>query len=250
MRLWRGADAKMVLYLVGACALQWHVLSFCALAARGTASGDVPAAAAIYGALMSWFLLEYMVGEVVHLWTYDIFAERVGFKLVWGCCAFYPCFYCVGMHALHRGDGTEMPPWAVALTAAVFFLGWALTRGANLQKWTFKVHGAETFLCGLVENRTVPGSGNKVLCSGWWGLSRHINYLGEIVQAVALALPACFVGAPWWAVLLAWLYPLYYVALFVPRQMDDDRLCEAKYGEQVWGEYVRRVPWRIVPGLW
>ena len=67
MRLWRGADAKMVLYLVGACALQWHVLSFCALAARGTASGDVPAAAATYGALMSWFLLEYMVGEVVHL---------------------------------------------------------------------------------------------------------------------------------------------------------------------------------------
>ena len=135
MRLWRGADAKMVLYLVGACALQWHVLSFCALAARGTASGDVPAAAATYGALMSWFLLEYMVGEVVHLWTYDIFAERVGFKLVWGCCAFYPCFYCVGMHALHRGDGTEMPPWAIALTAAVFFLGWALTRGANLQKF-------------------------------------------------------------------------------------------------------------------
>ena len=34
---------------------------------------------------------------------------------------------------------------------------------------------------------TVPGSGGRLLCSGWWGLSRHVNYCGEIVQAVALA---------------------------------------------------------------
>jgi steroid 5-alpha reductase family enzyme len=26
------------------------------------------------------------------------------------------------------------------------------------------------------------GTGDKVLCSGFWGLSRHINYLGEIIQ--------------------------------------------------------------------
>ena len=45
---------------------------------------------------------------------------------------------------------------------------------------------------------------------------------------------------------VTWLYPLYYVALLVPRQMDDDRRCAAKYGA-LWDAYVKRVPYRIVP---
>jgi delta14-sterol reductase len=43
-----------------------------------------------------------------------------------------------------------------------------------------------------------------------------------------------------------WLYPLYYVALLVPRQFDDDRRCAQRYGS-AWEEYCRRVPFRIIP---
>ena len=46
-----------------------------------------------------------------------------------------------------------------------------------------------------------------------------------------------------------WLYPLFYVALLVPRQIDDDRRCAEKYGP-VWDEYRRRVPSRIIPGIY
>jgi hypothetical protein len=60
---------------------------------------------------------------------------------------------------------------------------------------------------------------------------------------VALALPGWLATGS----LVPWLYPLYYVALFVPRQIDDDSKCLQKYGRDVWGEYVRRVPSRIVP---
>ena len=38
----------------------------------------------------------------VHLYTYDLFAERTGFKLFWGCTVFYPFFYCIGMWPLLR----------------------------------------------------------------------------------------------------------------------------------------------------
>ena len=71
----------------------------------------------------------------------------------------------------------------------------------------------------------VPGSNGRLLCSGWWGLSRHINYFGEIMQGVALALPGYVTTGS----LVPWLYPLYYVALFVPRQIEDDEACELKY---------------------
>lgn len=89
----------------------------------------------------------------------------------------------------------------------------------------------------------------RLLCSGFWGLARHINYLGEIVQAVALAIPGTL--APWSLTsLLPWFYPLYYVALFVPRQKDDDEQLRLKYGDSAFEAYVQRVPYRMVPCIW
>lgn len=137
-----------------------------------------------------------------------------------------------------------MSPAAAAGCAALFFGGWAFTRGANMQKFAAK-SGREKFLGGWVPMATVPGSGGRLLCSGFWALSRHVNYFGEIVQAVALALPAALATGS----LLPFAYPAYYVALFLPRQADDDAMCAAKYGA-VWAEYVRRVPYRIVPGVY
>jgi delta14-sterol reductase len=71
-----------------------------------------------------------------------------------------------------------------------------------------------------------------------------VNYFGEIVQGVALALPGWLVSGE----LLPWLYPLYYVALFILRQAEDDEACAMKYGA-AWGRYCAIVPHRIVPGL-
>jgi delta14-sterol reductase len=83
-----------------------------------------------------------------------------------------------------------------------------------------------------------------VLCSGFWGVARHVNYLGEILMASGLAL-----SLGWPTLLGPWLYPLYYVALLGTRERDDDRRCAEKYGA-VWTAYRERVPWRIVPGLY
>jgi delta14-sterol reductase len=43
-----------------------------------------------------------------------------------------------------------------------------------------------------------------------------------------------------------WLYPLYYVALLVPRQIDDDKRCALKYGD-LWQQYTKKVKYRIIP---
>jgi len=193
--------------------------------------------------LFTFFVAEYLNFERVHLYTYDLFAERVGFKLGWGCLVFYPFFYCVGLWSVAERPNPHTPLPLLVACGLLFFSGWALSRGANLQKFLFKIE-PRAKLFGVIAPEVVAGGGKQLLCSGFWGLARHINYLGEILMALGLTLSLGYL-----ADLVPWLYPVYYVVLLFPRERDDDRRCAEKYGA-LWQEYCRRVPRRIVPGLY
>ena len=96
----------------------------------------------------------------------------------------------------------------------------------------------------MLEPRAVSDGESHLLCSGFWGVSRHVNYLGEILMATGLAL-----SLGWPLALGPWLYPLYYLAFLLRRERDDDRRCAEKYGP-LWDEYLKRVPWRIIPRVY
>jgi delta14-sterol reductase len=241
---WLGGriDAKMWLYLVGATMLGLNLYSF--EAHHRLAFPDDPSpGVTLHVALFSFFLCEYLFFERVHLYTYDFFAERVGFKLGWGCLLFYPYFYAIGLRSVADLPNPHGHAAMLVGAAATFVLGWSLARGANMQKYAFKRDPSAKFL-GWIAPVVVADGDRKLLVSGFWRLSRHVNYLGEILMATGLTLA---LGRP--DVWTAWLYPLYYVGLLVPRQMDDDRRCAGKYGG-LWREYCAKVPYRIVPGLY
>ena len=83
-RLFAGrVDAKMYLYVMGATLLELNLLSF---AAHHVLShpGNVSPGVILYVGLFTWFVCDYLVFERVHLYTYDLFAERLGFKLIGG----------------------------------------------------------------------------------------------------------------------------------------------------------------------
>jgi hypothetical protein len=241
---WLGGriDAKMSLYLVGATMLGLNVYSL-AMHHRRSFPGDPSPGVTLYTALFSFFLLEYLFFERVHLYTYDFFAERVGFKLGWGCLCFYPYFYAVGLWSVADRPNPRAATATLVGATITFCLGWSLARGANMQKYAFKRDPGAKFL-GCIAPVAITDGDKKLLVSGFWRVSRHVNYLGEILMATGLTLALGYPGV--WA---TWLYPLYYVALLVPRQMDDDRRCAEKYGP-LWEEYRARVPYRIVPGVY
>ena len=246
-----GVDVKMVNYLVGAVVLACNALSALALHVEIRGDGSASNAMCVYISCVLFFVGEYMWYEHVHVYTYDIFRERTGAKMCWGCFCFYPFFYCVGVWPL-VDSASDISRSAALACGALYAAGWCLTRGANLQKWAWRTRSARgaatlatTLFSGLVRSVAVPGSNGRLLCTGFWGLARHVNYCGEIVQGVALALPGWLATGS----LLPWLYPIYYVLLFVPRQIDDDKSCAEKYGE-VWSTYTALVPYRIVPGVY
>ena len=146
-------DGKMFLYLAGAVMLTLHLLGGAALHAQrweggsvaGSSdepemltdqnSGPLSRAMVVYMCCFAWFCMEYLYFEDVHTFTYDLFAERLGFKLVWGCLCFYPHFYCIGVWSMLdlRDPADDLSQTTAIAIVVLFFVGWAFTRGANLQ---------------------------------------------------------------------------------------------------------------------
>ena len=234
-------DAKMWLYLIGAVMLELHVLSF---SAHHYFLFGVEASKGYFlcAMMITYFVFDYLSFEKVHLYTYDIFAEKVGFKLGWGCLVFYPYFYTIPLWSTAEFSGADTPGWVLIISSIVFLGGWTLARGANMQKFYFKTDPTRSFL-GIQPEALVQGD-KSLLVNGFWGYSRHINYLGEILMGTGIALSVSFYGS--W---LPWLYPIYYIALLLPRQLDDDKRCEKKYGK-LWESYTQKVKYRIIPYIY
>ena len=234
-------DHKMWLYIIGAVLLALHCLSFATQHIIMYGSSYNPGII-LSTALIIWFVLDYCIFEHVHLYTYDIFAERVGFKLGWGCLAFYPYFYAISLWATVELPNPDMSTVQLILSAIVFFAGWMMARGANMQKYYFKLQPEKSFLG--IQPKVISNGQKQILASGFWGVSRHINYLGEICMGLGIASAVGHYDLLW-----PWLYPLYYILLLVPRQLDDDKRCLKKYGK-LWEEYQREVPHKIIPGIY
>ena len=187
-------DAKMYLYVAGATLLQLNILSFAAHHHLNN-PGDLSPGVVLYVMLFTWFICDYLFFERVHLYTYDLVAERLGFKLIWGCLVWYPYFYAVGLWAVADRPDPGAPQWLYFLAALIFFGGWILARGSNMQKFAFKRDAGRAFL-GVIEPRTISDGTKSILCSGFWGVSRHVNYLGEFLMATGLALSLGWPLAP------------------------------------------------------
>jgi protein-S-isoprenylcysteine O-methyltransferase Ste14 len=234
-------DIKMWLYLTGAVMLELNVLSFLSFHLNSFSPDSSPGIF-ISAGMLSFFVIDYLTFEEVHLYTYDLFAERVGFKLGWGCLVFYPYFYAIPLWATVSMPDPGTPGWLITTSVLIFICGWILSRGANLQKFFFKKSPERSFL--RIRPQTIGNDSYSLLVSGFWGLSRHINYLGEILMAAGIVLAA---GYP--SMLLPWLYPVYYILLLFTRQADDNRRCTLKYGE-LWNDYEKRVRWKIIPFIY
>ena len=242
IQVWKGkVEVKMWLYLLGATMLELNVLGFTAhhLALFGSNASPGILLSAF---LITYFVLDYLIFEEVHLYTYDLFAERVGFKLGWGCIVFYSYFYSIFLWTTVDLPDPGTPAWQLVIYVLIFFAGWILARGANMQKYFFKKYPGRSFL-GIVPV-TISDGNKSLLVNGFWGLSRHINYLGEILMAAGIILCTGYPVLIW-----PWLYPIYYVLLLSARQHDDDKRCALKYGE-LWKTYKKMVRWRIVPYIY
>ncbi len=240
-------DIKMWFYVVGGSMLSLNALSGAAYHYDRFGDNANPGVF-LYAAFFTFYILDYFVFERVQLYTYDLIHERLGFMLFWGGLVIYGWLFILplwGM-AAHPDPGFSAPwtyVWLIG-TPLLFLFGWSISRGANMQKYMFKRFPDRKFL-GIIEPKYIEVGERKILYSGYWGVARHFNYMGEGFASLSIALVFGHFGNPW-----AWVYFVFIVSLFTSRQRDDDKHCAEKYGEEKWAEYKSLVKYRIFPGVY
>ncbi|XP_039091714.1 delta(14)-sterol reductase LBR [Hyaena hyaena] len=186
------------------------------------------------------YVADALWNEEALLTTMDITHDGFGFMLAFGDLAWVPFVYSLQAYYLvsHPNDVS----WPMAsLIVALKLCGYIIFRCANSQKNSFRKNPADPKLAHL---KTIPTStGKNLLVSGWWGLVRHPNYLGDLLMALAWSLPCGFGHA------LPYFYVVYFAVLLVHREARDERHCRRRYG-LAWEQYCRRVPHRILPGVY
>jgi 7-dehydrocholesterol reductase len=126
--------------------------------------------------------------------------------------------------------------------------GYLIFRLANAQKDNFRRTQGHCTIWGkpakfiVADYKTLDGKVHHscLLTSGFWGIARHFNYVGDLMISLAYCL-CCGFGH-----LLPYFYIIYMTILLVHRTIRDNSRCKAKYGA-TWDEYCRQVPYKIVP---
>ena len=239
-------DVKMYMYIFGGTLLGLNAVSSAAHH-YGQFGEAMNVGLLLHSAMWVWFVADYFCFERVQLYTFDIIEERLGFKLIVGCFVVYPCLYPVALWGTAGLPAPDIDPaWQplwLGGAAAVFLLGWVITRGANYQKYRFKRFPERSFL-GLIAPATMTDGERTILCSGFWGKARHMNYTGEILEALGMALAIGHFTNVW-----TWAYFVYLTIFFIVRERIDEGRCAGKYGE-LWARYRGKARYRLVPGVY
>ncbi len=240
-------DIKMYFYVVGGAMFAINALSGAAWHYERFGE-DANPGVFLYAGFFTFYILDYFIFERVQLYTYDLIHENLGFKMFWGGLIVYGWLFILPLWGMAAYPDPGFPGawtnfWLIG-TTALFLFGWSISRGANLQKYTFKRWPDRKFL-GLIEPEYIEAGDRKILCSGLWGAARHFNYMGEGFLALSIALVFGHFTNPW-----AWTYFVFIVSMFVVRQRYDDRFCAEKYGAEKWAEYQARVKYWIFLGIY
>uniref|UniRef100_A0A665V2R2 Delta(14)-sterol reductase LBR n=1 Tax=Echeneis naucrates TaxID=173247 RepID=A0A665V2R2_ECHNA len=217
----------------------WCLINFAmALAEMKQQNLEAPSNSMI---LVNLFQLLYVVdglwNEEAILTTMDLMHDGFGFMLAFGDLVWVPFTYTMQAYYLVRHPNPLSFP-IVTIINKQGFVGFYIFRKSNSEKNAFRRNPSDPKLSYL---KTIPtATGKSLLVSGWWGVIRHPNYLGDLLMALAWSLPCGF------SHLLPWYYMIYFIILLVHRDSRDMSECRRKYGS-AWDEYCRTVRYRIIP---
>lgn len=215
----------------------WILLNIAMACEQYVRNGLVTDSMILINVFQILYVADGLYNEPAILTTMDITTDGFGFMLAVGDLVWVPFVYSLQARFLAFSP-VILGPSLSAAVLALNLLGYYIFRVSNNEKDMFRNGKNPKNLSYMTTER-----GSKLITSGWWGRSRHPNYLGDLLMAVAWSMTTGF-STP-----LTYFYPAYFLVLLVHRQMRDDENCSKKYGKD-WRKYQEIVPWRIIPYIY
>ena len=218
----------------------WVLINYCMLMKQYETQGFVTTSMILVCFFQSWYILDALWFEEAVLTTMDIVHDGFGFMLTFGDLTWVPFTY--SLQARYLVDHpTSLPPYVTIGIIALNLIGYVVFRGSNSQKDRFRRDPDHPNVRHL---KTMPTErGTKLIISGWWGVCRHPNYVGDLIMALSWSLP-CGVGH-----IIPYFYPVYFAGLLIHRQLRDEHQCRLKYRGD-WDKYCSIVRWRLIPYIY
>ncbi|KAI9175746.1 hypothetical protein H9P43_006110 [Blastocladiella emersonii ATCC 22665] len=228
----------------------WTLISYSFAVRQYLDFGHVTNSMVIVNLLHAIYVVDFFINEDWYLRTIDVCHDHFGFYLAWGDSVWLPFTYTLQGHYL-AVNPVSLPTWYAAAVTALGLGGYAIFRAVNHQKDLVRRTNGQCTIWGkpptMLRPKYTTSDGVEhesiLLTSGFWGLSRHCNYLGDLLLSSAMCLACGFEH------LTPYFYIIFMTILLVGRIYRDDARCRGKYGKH-WEEYCRIVPYKLVPYVW
>ncbi|KAF6023820.1 LBR [Bugula neritina] len=230
-------DVKQVVFRSGMIA--WMMVDWMYLAAQFKADQKVQPALALVVLFHTLYVVMTVKNEQFWFSTADFRNEGIGFLSVWACLSLFPFIFSLQARFLYLYPKEGMTnPYTLAAVFILNAVGLVFYIGSNWQKNEFRKNPYNPDLSHLSSIPTAAGK--RIICSGWWGIVRRPNYLGDLIMAVAWSLPCgCSYALPYF-------YPVYLISLLVTKVIADEKSCHQRYGD-AWVKYTEAVPYKLIP---
>ena len=224
----------------------WSVLLIIFINSQYNLYGTITPAMLVNFVLQMIYIFKFFYWEKGYMFSLDIMHDKAGYYICWGCIVWIPSFYVLSSYYLVKNIGTDYNNSIIFLITGI--VGIIINYWADYQRKYFRETNGNCKIFGrnprYLTMYYIDNFGdmkiNKLLLSGFWSISRHFNYIPELVAAYSWCLCCNSI--------YGWMYPIFLTILLFHRAERDSQKCSKKYLN--WYNYCQIIKYKIIPGIY